>query len=305
MSSPKLSRRKRGWLEIAYGRSSGAPRQPMASNSFMAPVAGVGPDGVVSLRSMVNSVDQVVQSGAGTGKVFLTAEWRYLVMLNYEVEPDLLLPDVPPGAELDFYDGTTFLSVVGFMFLNTRVLGLPIPMHRNFEEINLRFYLRRRRPEGYRRGVSFVKEIVPRRAIAAIARRRYNENYVCLPMEHRIDIHETGDTPCEVEYRWRYRGDWNAVGAAVKSQSQEMIAGSLDEFIAEHYWGYTAQADGGTVEYRVEHPRWKIWRAERSWLNCDVAGFYGAKYAQPLEGRPVSAFVADGSRISVYKGTRI
>jgi uncharacterized protein len=239
------------------------------------------------------------------GKRFLSAEWRYLVMLNYEVDPALLSHDVPAGTELDFYDGKTFVSVVGFMFLGTKVLGLSIPMHRDFEEVNLRFYVCRKAPDGLRRGVAFIKEIVPRRAIAAVARLRYNENYVGLPMRHRIDMSETVAAPMEVEYSWSFRGHWNRVGLAIAGQLQEITPSSLDEFIAEHYWGYTAQRDGGCIEYRVEHPRWRIWKAARSWLDCDVAEFYGEKFAPALASGPASAFVAEGSEIAVYRGARI
>jgi uncharacterized protein YqjF (DUF2071 family) len=239
------------------------------------------------------------------GKRFLSAEWRYLVMLNYEVDPALLSPDVPAGTNLDFYDGKTFVSVVGFMFLSTKVLGLSIPMHRDFEEVNLRFYVYRKAPDGLRRGVAFIKEIVPRRGIAAIARLRYNENYVGLPMKHRIDTSEPNAAPKEVEYSWRFGGRWNHVGLAIAGDLQEMTPGSLDEFIAEHYWGYTAQRGGGCLEYRVEHPRWRIWKADQFWLECEVAALYGEKFTRPLAGAPVSAFVAEGSEITVYRGARI
>jgi uncharacterized protein YqjF (DUF2071 family) len=67
---------------------------------------------------------------------FLTAEWRYLAMINYEIDPAILLPHVPRGTELDEWQGKTFVSMVGFHFLNTRVLGVPLPFHRNFAEIN-------------------------------------------------------------------------------------------------------------------------------------------------------------------------
>ena len=77
-------------------------------------------------------------------KVFLTAEWRYLAMLNYEIEPAVLAPFVPQGTELDSFDGKTFVSIVAFLFLDTRIGGIPIPFHRNFEEVNLRFYVRRK-----------------------------------------------------------------------------------------------------------------------------------------------------------------
>ena len=117
---------------------------------------------------------------------FLTAQWRHLAILNYLVEPSLLGGLVPRGTELDAWQGRTYVSVVGFLFLNTRILGVPVPFHRHFEEVNLRFYVRREAEDGWRRGVVFVKELVPKRAIAWVARAVYNENYVAVPMGHEI-----------------------------------------------------------------------------------------------------------------------
>jgi uncharacterized protein len=234
---------------------------------------------------------------------FLKAEWRWLAMLNYEVDAALLRPLVPAGTELDQWGGVTYASIVGFMFLDTRVLGIPIPFHRDFEELNLRFYVRRKGPEGWRRGVVFVKEIVPRLAIATVARVVYNENYVALPMRHRLAI----DTAAggSVEYGWRHRGRWDAVRAEVRGPARPLQAGSEAEFITEHYWGYAAQRDGGCVEYQVEHPRWNVWRAESAALDCDVAALYGPAFAEPLSAAPRSALVADGSPIIVRRGRRI
>jgi uncharacterized protein YqjF (DUF2071 family) len=101
-------------------------------------------------------------------RVFLTAEWRNLAMLNYEVDQSLLLPFVPSGTTLDQWEGKTYVSLVGFRFLKTRVLGLPVPFHTNFDEVNLRFYVRRRIAGDVRRGVVFIREIVPRWAIASL-----------------------------------------------------------------------------------------------------------------------------------------
>src|SRR5882724_2631942 len=133
---------------------------------------------------------------------FLTAEWRLLAMLNYPVDAAILKPHVPPGTELDSFDGAFYISMVGFLFHRARVLGAAIPGHQDFEEVNLRFYVRRHAADGWRRGVVFLKEIVPRYAIAAIARGLYNENYVSLPMRHQSDGNR-------VEYSWRHGGSWN------------------------------------------------------------------------------------------------
>lgn len=234
---------------------------------------------------------------------FLTAEWRWLAMLNYEVDAALLRPLVPAGTELDAWGGVTCASVVGFLFQDTRVLGVPIPFHRHFEELNLRFYVRRRGPEGWRRGVVFVKEIVPRIAIATVARAVYNENYVAMPMRHRVDV--SVDAGGTVEYGWRFRGRWCGLRAAVRGPAGPLVEGSEEEFITEHYWGYARQRDGGTVEYRVEHPRWNVWRAESAALECDVGRLYGPGWAECLSAPPRSALVADGSPIVVRAGRRL
>jgi len=236
-------------------------------------------------------------------KPFLTAEWRYLAMLNYQVEPAVLAPFVPAGTELDSWQGRTFVSVVGFLFLDTRVLGIAIPWHRDFEEVNLRFYVRRQAADGVRRGVVFIKEIVPRLAIAATARLLYGEKYVALPMRHSVPLE--GGRPGHAEYRWRHRGAWNRLHIVPAGAAMEAAPGSEEEFITEHYWGYSRLRGGGTVEYRVEHPRWRVWQAAAASLECDAAVLYGARFAPALASRPSSAFLADGSPVTVCRGEKI
>lgn len=235
-------------------------------------------------------------------KNFLTAEWRWLVMLNYEVDPALLQPYVPAGTELDWWNGRCYASMVGFLFLNTRLLRLPIPYHTDFEEVNLRFYVRRHGPDGWRRGVVFIKEIVPRWAIAAVARGVYNERYVAQPMRHVVSLTEQGGY---AEYGWRLPGGWQRLGVEVSGAPQPIADGSEAEFITEHYWGYASQRDGGTVEYRVEHPRWRVWQADVFHFDCDIVTQYGPQFAEPLSGVPTSAFMAEGSAVAVRPGVRI
>src|SRR5688500_5486008 len=147
-----------------------------------------------------------------TSRVFLTGEWRYLAMLNYRVDPVLLDPLVPRGTSLDRWQDATYVSLVGFLFRDTRVLGVPVPLHRDFEEVNLRFYVRREVAGESRRAVTFIKEIVPRPAIAAVARLTYNEAYVAMPMRHSIWAQpEPDDAPRVVRYEWRQRSGWSDV----------------------------------------------------------------------------------------------
>ena len=232
-------------------------------------------------------------------------------MLNYRVDPQLLQPLVPRGTQLDLYDGEAYVSLVGFMFLRTALLGMPIPLHRNFEELNLRFYVfretgHRRADDEIRRGVVFVKEIVPRWAIATVARRVYNENYIAVPMRHRFTLDEEGrcgDAP--VEYSFKTDGRWNHLRLRPRGPLETAQAGSLEEFITEHYWGYCTQRDGSAIEYQVEHPRWQLRSAENAQFDCDVASVYGDAFAEPLSARPDSALLADGSDVAVYRPTRL
>jgi uncharacterized protein YqjF (DUF2071 family) len=235
---------------------------------------------------------------------FLTAIWRDLVMVSYEVDPDVLRPLVPAGTELDLWGGRALVSMVGFRFLRTRVLGLAIPGHCNFEEVNLRFYVRRLAPEGWRRGVVFVKEIVPRFAIAWVARTLYNENYVALPMAH-VALRRPDEAVQRIEYRWRQDRHWSRLGVAAHGRAALPAPESEAAFITEHYWGYARQRDGGTVEYRVEHPQWEAIPAGESTFECDVAALYGAPFAGFLAAPPSSAFLAAGSPVTVRRGVRL
>jgi uncharacterized protein YqjF (DUF2071 family) len=236
---------------------------------------------------------------------FLTARWRQLAMLNYRVDPATLRALVPRGTELDDFRGDHFVSVVGFLFLGTKVRGVPVPFHRDFEEVNLRFYVRREARGELRRGVAFVKELVPRRAIAWLARALYNENYVALPMRHRISPADEAPRADSVRYAWQLGAHWHTLSLEAEAQSAAAAADSEERFITEHYWGYARQRDGGTVEYQVEHPPWSVSRAIRASLEANVEQLYGAAFAPLLQGAPASAFLADGSAVAVHQGRRV
>lgn len=246
---------------------------------------------------------------AAERRVFLRAEWRYLVMANYAVDPAVLAPLVPRGTEIDLWDGVALASMVGFRFLRTRVLGIPIPAHADFDEVNLRFYVRHTTAAGeVRRGVTFVREIVPRAAIARTARLCYNEPYVALPMRSTTP-RAPAAAPGRLVYEWRGGGRdprrWHRLAASAAGDPTPMAPGSAEEFVAEHYWGYTPQRDGGTVEYQVAHPRWRVWAARDLTFDADVAGLYGPAFVESLGTAPHSAFVAEGSPVAVYFPRRL
>lgn len=235
---------------------------------------------------------------------FLTAEWRNFVILSYEIDPGILAGRVPAGCELDSWSGHTFVSVVGFQFFHTRVLGVPIPFHRHFEEVNLRFYVRRKAEGTWRRGVVFVKELVPRQATAFVARRIFGENYVALPMRHSV-ASSTQSASTTVAYQWQRLATWEGLSASFSGSPALPPDEAEETFITEHYWGYARQRDHATVEYQVEHSRWRVWRADTASLECEVSSLYGSEFVDALSGSPSTAFIADGSAVVVRNGRRL
>lgn len=223
-------------------------------------------------------------------------------MLNYEVDPNLLAQFVPDGTELDAWNGKTFVSLVGFRFLRTRVFGIPFPFHCNFTEVNLRFYVRRSEGTPVKRGVVFIREIVPRRAIALVARSFYGERYIALPMSHSI---QSANTDLAVEYAWKLNGSWNKMNISVDGTSVLPNEGSLEQFITEHYWGYAKAHDNSTIEYEVRHPQWGVWQARDASFTGQVESLYGAELNAVLQHPPDSVFLAEGSAVSVLRGAQL
>ncbi len=236
-------------------------------------------------------------------RVFLSAEWRDLVMLNYEIDPNMVAPHVPRGTELDALEGRVYVSLVGFRFLRTKLFGfVPLPFDANFDEVNLRFYVRRREGAEVRRGVAFIREIVPRFAVAQLARLAYGENYVSIPMRHTVHANGAG---ARAEYQWQVARQWCGLSAEASGAAAYAAEGSVEQFITEHYWGYSGQRDGGCVEYHVSHVPWRVWRSATAAFEGDSESFYGAELGRVLRRTPDSAFIADGSPVRVFRGRRI
>ena len=240
---------------------------------------------------------------ATTESVFLTADWRDLVMLNYEVDPAHLARLVPAGTELDSFSGKTYLSLVGFLFCDTRLGGrFSIPFHSDFAEVNLRFYVRRKAGGESRRGVVFIAEIVPKLAIAKAARWVYGENYLRRRMRHQVEALGSGK---RAEYSWQEAAGRCALRAESPETAALPAAGSLEQFITEHYWGYSRLRDGASLEYQVVHPPWRVWNASRAEFTGNPWEVYGRDLARVLGHSPDSAFIAEGSRVSVMSGKPI
>ena len=223
---------------------------------------------------------------------FLSAYWQNLILVNYEVEPSILSKYLPRGTELDFFQGKTYASIVAFNFNKNKFLGfVPTFPAYSFSEVNLRFYVKRED----KRAAVFIKEVVPSHIIALTARLLYEEPYVCLPMQCKID--KTGEKN-SYKHSWGKKYEYN-LSVNTETQQLDLIPESMEEFILEHYWGYTAQSDGSTVEYQVSHPKWKYYRATDYYISENLSSFYGSDFTPALSQDPVSVFVAEGSKVAV------
>ncbi len=229
-------------------------------------------------------------------KKFLTAEWKELIMANYIIDPAILLPYLPNKTELDIYNGNVYVSLIGFMFTNTKILGLKVPFHINFEEVNLRFYVRHNDAGVWKRGAVFIKEIVPKRAISIVANTLYNEKYSTTPMKHFLYPKEN---EIHLGYHWKYKNYWNKLEATTEKIALPMQAGSEEEFIAEHYWGYSKYNANTTFEYAVQHPAWKVYPVKNYLIDCNFTGLYGNSFSFLQTLKPNSVFVAQGSAVTV------
>ena len=235
-------------------------------------------------------------------KKFLDAEWQNLVMANYEIDPILLINHIPAGTELDIWNGICYVSLVAFMFVNTRIMGFKIPFHINFEEVNLRFYVRYKHENEWRRGVVFVKEIVPKPMISFVANTLYGEHYYTMPMKHKIS---SSLDQLQVEYFWKFRNEWNHLKVWANPEEKPILPDSEEEFISEHYWGYTKLSEAKTSQYQVEHPRWNYYQVENYDIKCNASQLYGPPFGECLSQKPLSVFLAKGSEVSVRKAGKI
>jgi uncharacterized protein YqjF (DUF2071 family) len=234
---------------------------------------------------------------------FLTAEWRKLIMANYAVEPEVLLPYLPVGTTLDPYEGQCYVSLVGFLFKDTRIKSVPVPFHRTFEEVNLRFYVQHTTPAGERRrGVVFLSELVPRFALTLVANTIYGEKYATVPLRYRWS---EDDAERKVGYEWKHRGRWSSLSVKAAVEAEAIGVGSAEEFFTEHYWGYTARRGGWTSEYGVMHPRWEMYRVLGHSIEVDFGALYGEEFAGLAGREPESILLAEGSKIEVRSGARI
>lgn len=229
--------------------------------------------------------------------VFLKANWENIIMANYEIEPELLIPFLPNGVSLDLYDGKAYVSLVGFMFKNTKLFNVPIPFFGSFEEINLRFYVVRKEGNELKRGVVFINETIPYQLVAWIANKLYKEHYTVVPTKHQLN--STSESH-QIKFEWLLQKKWNSIAVDFESDTESMKTGSLEKFIYEHYYGYTKINEHQTEEYQLRHPSWKTHKITDYKIDCDFEAMYGKSFSILNQTKPSSVFIAEGSEVSIY-----
>lgn len=229
-------------------------------------------------------------------KTFLKARWENLIMANYNIDSAILNPFLPKGVELDLYDGKAYVSLVGFIFKRSRIFNIPIPLMGTFEEINLRFYVKRKVGDTYRRGVVFINETVPYKPVAWLANKLYKEHYITVPTKHHIALAQLVKS---IHYEWKVGSSWNHIKVKATTDSREMERGSLEEFIFEHYYGYTKISENVSQEYKINHPRWLVNDVTENSIKCDFSQMYGLPFGELSSKNPYSVIIAEGSDISV------
>lgn len=227
---------------------------------------------------------------------FLSARWENLIMANYSVNPELLAPYLPKGVELDFHHDKTYVSLVGFMFKQTKLFHVPIPFWGTFEEINLRFYVKRVQGDSIKRGVVFINETVPYKSVALLAKKLYKEHYIAIPTKSKIEITEHSKS---VNYQWKINNEWNQIAVTTGNEKKPMEPGSIEEFIFDHYYGYTKINNVLSQEYRVNHPSWMVNDMMNYRINCDFKSMYGHEFAYLNNQQPDSVILAEGSAVTV------
>ena len=228
--------------------------------------------------------------------IFLSARWENLIMANYAVNSELLKPYLPNGVELDFYEDKTYVSLVGFMFKQTSLFNIPIPFLGTFEEINLRFYVKRVEADSIKRGVVFINETVPYKLVAWLANKLYKEHYIAIPTKNEIEITSLSKS---IKYHWKINREWNHIAVNTSIENEQMLPGSIEEFIFEHYYGYTKINNQLSQEYKVDHPRWLVNKVIDHSIHCDFKSMYGNDFSFLSDRQPDSVIVAEGSPVTV------
>ena len=227
----------------------------------------------------------------------MVADFQYLVFLNYQVDRDLLTSRIPHGVQLQLFNGKAYISVVAFLFKNLQVAGIPAPFHQEFEQVNLRFYVKQGTAASEKRGVVFIREIVPKTLLATAARVLFNEKYLSLPMRHDFQIEKNQTN--SVEYGWQTERQECSLRAVFDNQWSYPEANSAEHFFMARPYSFTRRKDGATNEMILEHPLWRTAPVIDARAEYDIPEIFGAEFVPYLTLLPASVFIAEGSPITL------
>jgi uncharacterized protein len=229
-------------------------------------------------------------------RTFLKAYWQDIVMVNYEVQSSLLQPYLPTGTMLDDFEGKYYVSLVGFKFLNSSIFGMPIPIYGSFNEVNLRFYVKRIIDGEVRRGVVFISEIVPSAIVAFLANKLYKEHYTSTKMSSAVGMNKEHKI---LSYKWWLNKEAFSINTVFSKESKAIESYTHQEFIYEHYYGFTKVSSNETWEYKVNHPSWKVNEVLDYTIHCNFENMYGEDFKHLTSAVPHSVYNAVGSAVTI------
>ncbi len=229
---------------------------------------------------------------------FLSMYWRNLVLANYRVPPDLLLPYVPPGSELDTPGDAPdlhLLSLVAFSFEQTRAYGAALPTAQHFPEVNLRFYVRK----GEKRATVFLREYVPVPLIVLGARLLYHQPYHLATIAHQVRWQEE---TVRVYTRFKHRQHVGEIALEARNAPEIPPADSQEHFLKEHYWGFDRSPSGTSFRYYVEHPVWRIFPVTSARVTINPGALLGGLWQSiDWDAALHSVLFAEGSHATIHE----
>lgn len=182
--------------------------------------------------------------------------WHDLLFMHWPLPPSDIQPLIPPGLELDTFDGQAWIAVVPFFMSDIHARSMPpFPGLSRMAELNVRTYVTR---DG-KPGVYFFSLDAASVIAVTVARLTYHLPYFYAKMnvERRgNDVHYTSRRLYK-EMQAEYLGVYAPTGDLYQS-----TPGNLDHFLTERYCLYTADTKGRILRGEIHHAPWPLQPAE-------------------------------------------
>ena len=204
--------------------------------------------------------------------------WSDLLFAHWAVDPALVRPYVPPGLELDCWQGEAWLGVVPFAMRGIRLRGVPpVPGTSAFLELNLRTYV----TDGRRPGVYFFSLDAASRAAVRAARLGFHLPYFDARMSLRRGpqgwLYYSSERTHRGAAPGRFLGRYRPVGEPARA-----VPGSLEHWLTERYCLYAVDRGRRVWRGEIHHEPWPLHPAELELMQMDLDG--GLDFR--LEGPP-------------------